>query len=313
MNISFLLYPVDRVKISEDSSFWIQKELQRRGHHVSYFESKDLFCKNNGIFAYARKAKLHPAKGYLPSPRPYKALNLSELDCLFIRKEPPFDESYVYALQILRKLEESVFILNRPSGILSCNEKIATTFFPKHCPESIVTENTLLAKIFIRNLKKAVIVKPLNQKGGSGIFSTSSRDRNLASLLDLATQSGKQKIMIQRFVSADRHGDKRIVLLNGEILGAFLRRPSKNDVRANLSVGATLHDAAITESDKKIVESLRPYLLQNGLFFTGIDVIGPYLTEINVTSPAGIPEINLFKKQSCEKKVVDFIERLVGR
>lgn len=309
MRISFLLYPTQRVKVNEDSSFWIMLELEKRGHEVFYFESGDLFWEGGSPKAFARRAKLDSKAGYLPSPVMKRPLELSYLDCVFIRKEPPFDNHYLYALQLLEIIKDRVFILNDPAGIAIGNEKLFSLSFKKYVPETLVTENPEQAGAFIRSLKQPVVLKPLNEKGGKGVLATSARDRNLPSLLHALTHSGHEKIMIQRFVSADRYGDKRIVLLNGEPLGAFLRRPPRHDFRANLSTGGTMHRAALTAWDKELVSAMAPLLLKHGLYFVGIDVIGKNLTEVNVTSPAGIPELNFFHKTRTEGKVVDFIEK----
>ena len=157
------------------------------------------------------------------------------------------------------------------------------------------------------------MVKPLNEKGGKGIFFTAPRDKNLASLLESATRFGKEKVLVQRFLPAGRLGDKRILLLNGEILGAFARKPSARDFRANLSAGGSMHRAGVSAWEEKMVRALAPELVARGLFFVGIDVIGKYLSEVNVTSPAGIPEINHFNKTRLERRVADFIESSVRK
>lgn len=307
-----MLYPTQNVKANEDSSFWIMRELQRRGHEVSYFESEDLLWLEGSPKAYTRPARLSLRKGFIPSPLSKKPSDLAGLDCIFIRKEPPFDNAYLYALQLLESINNKVFVLNDPSGIAISNEKLFSLRFKKYAPETLVTESPLRARAFVDAARFEVVVKPLNEKGGKGIFTTARGDRNLASLLNTATHAGYEKVMIQRFISADKYGDKRIVLLNGEPLGAFLRRPPRHDFRANLSTGGTMHKAALTVHDKKLVHDLAPLLLKHGLYFTGIDVIGDYLTEVNVTSPAGIPELNFLNKTRTEAKVADFIEKRLG-
>ena len=313
MKIAFLLYPTVKVKIDEDSSFWIMKELQGRGNKVFYFESKDLFWVDGQPYAFLTKAKLHNSRGYLPSLPSKKPSPLMSLDCIFIRKEPPFDISYLYALQILNEIKRKVFILNDPQGIALSNEKLFSTVFKKFAPESLVTENTVLAGRFIKDLRGQAVIKPLDEKGGVGIFLTHAKHKDLSSLLNLSTHSGKQKIIIQRFVPENKYGDKRILILNGKILGAFLRKPPSWDFRANLSVGGSMHKASVTVSDRKIVNAISPELSARGLYFVGIDVIGKFLTEINVTSPAGIPEINAFNGTKLEKEVADFIEKRAAR
>lgn len=308
MNVAFLLYPVERVNVNEDTSFWVMWELARRGHRVWHFESSDLRVRGGAVTALLRPARLHPRKGYLPSPRALKEANLSSLDAVFIRKEPPFDNEYLYALQALDLIKEHTFIVNDPAGIAATNEKLFTLKFPKWAPESVVTGDPLEIERFVRSIGRAVI-KPLDEKGGHGVFLTSKTDRNLASLAETSTESGTRKVIVQRFVDADRYGDKRILILDGEPLGAFLRKPGRRDFRANLSRGASMHDASLTKDDHALVRELAPELERRGLWFTGIDVIGRWLTEVNVTSPAGLPDIHHFRKNFPEKRVADFLER----
>ncbi|HTL70533.1 MAG TPA: glutathione synthase [Candidatus Eisenbacteria bacterium] len=311
MKIAFLLYPVSKVKVDEDTSFWIMHELSRRGHQVFHFESRDLFWRDGSVWARVTRSRTDVRKGFLGAERRVEPVDLGSLDCVFIRKEPPFDAEYLYALQLLETIKSRTFVLNDPAGIAMSNEKLFILDFPRHIPETLVTGDPAEAARFARSLGRAVI-KRLDEKGGLGIFSTSSRDRNLPSLLEQATRFGREKVMVQRFVSADRHGDKRILLLNGEILGAFLRRPSALDFRANLGVGGTLHRAAVTASDRKVVRDLSPVLEERGLHFVGIDLIGRFLTEINVTSPAGIADLITLYQRHAETKVADFIEARAG-
>lgn len=312
MKIGFLLYPTASVKIAEDSSFWIMRELAGRGHSVVYFESGRMSLKNGSVLAHVSRARLDRRRGYLPSPPSPKLTDLSTFDAIFIRKEPPFDTEYLYALQMLDTLKKKVFVMNDPAGIALSNEKLFSLQFRRYAPESVATSSAAAAAHFVRETGR-VIVKPLDDKGGAGIFATHPKDRNLASLLDLATQGGQRTVLVQRFVAADQHGDKRIVLLNGRILGAFLRRPPWHDYRANLSTGGSMHRASVNAFERKMVESMTPELLKRGLYFVGLDVIGKHLTEINVTSPAGIPEIHQYDRSFPEKQVADFIERSVIR
>ncbi len=309
MKIAFLLYPVSRVKVSEDSSFWMLWELKKRGHQVSYFESHQLFGTEKSVYAFLTPARLAPKKGYLASSPSREPTDLADWDCIFIRKEPRFDSRYLHALQLLDRIKTKTFVLNDPRGIAIANEKLFPLHFKDFLPETLVTENVALARKFIRDLGRRVVVKPLDDKGGHGIFSLTPSDGNLPSLLEIATCSGRRKILIQRFIEHTRSGDKRILILNGEILGVFSRRPSAGDFRANLSVGATMHKASVSAWDEELVSKMSPYLAEHGLYFVGIDVIGKYLTEVNVTSPAGIPEIHHFYKTYPEKKLADFIEQ----
>lgn len=309
MKIAFLLYPTERIRVSEDTSFWIMHELRRRGHRIYHFLSESLIWQGGAVRASLRETKTHPQKGFLASPSP-KLVDLAGMDCIFIRKEPPFDREYLAALQLLDLLKDKVFVLNDPTGIAMAGEKLFTLEFPKWVPATCVTESPAIALDFIRKVGKAV-AKPLHLKSGAGIVVVSPSDRNTPSLLEILTVDGLEKIMLQRFIDTDRYGDKRILVLDGEILGAFARFPGRRDFRANLSRGASLRKAAVTVSDKKLVADLAPELQKRGLYFVGIDVIGKFLTEINVTSPAGIADLKALHRTSPESKVADFLESKV--
>lgn len=311
MRIAFLLYPTKSVKVDEDSSFWMMLELQKRGHEVSYFESRDLFWDKDSAWAFCCPARLNPSLGYLPSSPGLKPQNLRTLDALFIRKEPPFDTEYLHTLQLLECLKKDVFILNDPAGIALANEKLFILNFPKHIPQTLVTQDAKIALNFVSKLKR-VVVKPLNEKGGKNIWLADNSDKSLVKKMRVAL-SGRNPVMLQQFASVHKHGDKRLVVLDGKILGAFLRVPAPGEFRANLSAGGSMHKTEVTASDRRIIKNTAPLFKKYGLHFVGLDVIGDLITEINVTSPAGIPELNLFYNSGPEKKVADFIERRAKR
>lgn len=283
-------------------------ELRSRGHVVSFFESSDLFWASGGARALLTNAKTDVRKGFLPSPRPREATALEDLDVIFIRKEPPFGREYLNALQLLSRLKKP-FILNDPAGIALCNEKLSVLDFPEFAPESLVTEDPLRATKFIRHLRARAIVKPLDNKAGFGIFLTRPGDRNLPSILDQTTRRGTRKVMVQRYIPHEKTGDKRILTLDGRYLGSFTRVPSRGDFRANLSVGGSMRRAALSRREKRMLDGMGPFFERYGLYFAGLDVIGGYLSEINVTSPSGIPEIRALEGKRLEKDVADFIEK----
>ncbi len=309
MKIAFLLYPTAKVKPSEDTSFWIAHELIARGHTVCHFESRDLFWSEGAPRAFVRPSRTHVRRGFLLSALSPRPADLSAFDAVIIRKEPPFDTAYLYALQLLATLKGRVFVSNDPEGIALCNEKLFILGFPRHIPDTLVTEDPLQARRFVKALGTRAVLKRLDDKGGSGIVATSPADRNLPSLLEIATASGSRRVMVQRFVDADRYGDKRILLLEGEPIGCFVRRPPRHDFRANIGVGGSFHRAVLTASDRRLVADLEPALALKGLHLAGIDVIGRYLTEVNVTSPSGIADVIVLYREHPEKRVADFIER----
>ena len=307
MKISFLLYPTVKVKVDEDSSFWIMNELVRRGHEVTYFESTHLSCLNGVVSARLRKARLDTSKGFLSSPLS-APVRLNSQRVIFIRKEPPFDNEYLYALQILSLIKQNVFILNDPDGIALLNEKLGILMFPELITDTLVTNRAEEARAFAGRLRTEVVIKPLNQKGGTGIFKMHSKDAGFHAKLYAATTGDTQKIMVQRLIPHRLKGDKRILLLNGEIIGAFLRRPARREFRANLGLGGSMHRTRVEKRDERIVAETAPLFAHHGLYFVGLDIIDGRLSEINVTSPSGIPELRQLYGTRVEKKVADFIE-----
>jgi glutathione synthase len=309
MNIAFLLYPVHKVKVDEDSSFWMMRELQKRGHSLSYFESKDLFWEGREPKARLHPARLDEKRGFLPSPLARAASRLASTDALIVRKEPPFDEEYLHTLHLLSPLRGRVFMMNDPEGIANCNEKLSVLSFPQFIPETLVTSSADEARTFARRLKREVVVKPLDQKGGYGIFKSRSTDKGFHARLFAATLGGQRQVLVQRFLPECYTEDKRILILDGEILGAFLRKPARGEFRANLGLGGSMHRTALTRRERKLAETAAPWLSERGLHFTGLDSIGGYLGEINVTSPSGIPEMRQLYGSRLERKIAAFIEQ----
>jgi glutathione synthase len=225
------------------------------------------------------------------------------------RKDPPVDAAYIVSTQLLALCRRTV-VLNRPEGILAANEKLYALHFADLMPETLVTREIARLVDFMAKLGGEMIVKPLTGRGGEGIFHVRHDDRNLFSILEQSTDFGKRWCMAQRYLEAIRQGDKRILLLDGEPLGAVLRVPSERDIRANFHVGGRPAPATLDEGDRRIVERVAPYLRRDGLFFVGIDVIGGLLTEINVTSPTGVQEINALDGVRLEARILDGIEAL---
>jgi glutathione synthase len=233
-----------------------------------------------------------------------------EIDVAFQRKDPPVDAAYVAATQILGICERTL-VLNRPTSVVAYNEKLLALHFRDLMPETMVTRHMADLVEFMETLGGEMIVKPLDGKGGEGIFHIVKGERNIPSILEQITAFETRWVMAQRYLPEVRQGDKRVLLLEGMPLGALLRVPSDNEVRANLHVGGRAARAELDEHDHRIVERLAPLLRREGLFFVGIDVIGGYLTEINVTSPTGIQEVNTLDGVCLEARVMDRVEELV--
>jgi glutathione synthase len=233
-------------------------------------------------------------------------------DLVLQRTDPPVDTEYVTATQILALCRRAL-VLNRPAGILAANEKLYACGFPELMTETLVTREIGQLVDFMAKLGGEMIVKPLGGKGGEGVFHLHHDDRNLFSILEQSTAFGARRVMAQRYLPEVRQGDKRILLLDGEPIGAVLRVPRERETRSNLHVGGRPERTGLDADDRRIVAALAPALLRDGLFFVGIDVIGGRLTEVNVTSPTGVQEINALEGVRLEERILDALEaRLDG-
>jgi glutathione synthase len=308
--IGFIMDPVEALTPEEDTSFSILMECQRRGHRIFYIHLEDLLVYRGVAMAELQQVKIGPLFEVIPEGTKEKR-PLSWLDVVFNRKEPPFNMDYIYATYILSLTGGKTFLINDPHGIRGANEKLYALNFPDITPETCVSKNPLRLKAFLKEVGGEMVIKPLNERGGHGVLYLREGDKNLNAILEVSTQNGREYIVAQRYLPESRQGDKRILILDGEPIGAFLRLPPEEDFRANMHVGGKAVKADLTETDRRICSVLSERFRQDGLYFVGIDVIGNKVTEINVTSPAGIPEINAFNHVRLEEKVVDFLEKKV--
>jgi glutathione synthase len=300
--------PVEAVDIEADTTFVLMLESQRRGYEVLYVDPSDLTVAGGQPVAHARPATLRREVGRHVDLGSERRVNLDvDVDLVFQRVDPPVDEAYVMATQILSLCGRSL-VLNRPEGILAANEKLYALHFPELMAETLVSRRIPELLDFMGKLGGEMIVKPLHGKGGEGIFYLRRGDRNLMSILEQSTRFGTHWVMAQRYIPEVRTGDKRILLVDGEPIGAVLRVPSENEIRSNLHVGGRPERASIDETDRKIIETIAPSLRRDGLFFVGIDVIGGLLTEVNVTSPTGVQEVNTLESRSLEAEILDGAE-----
>ena len=305
----FLMDPIDRIDIDGDSTFVLMLASQERGHRVLYAHPRQLELRAGDPWVVgARPLTLDRRPGDYFSLGAPADVRLSETDAVFMRKDPPFDVEFLMYTYILDRVDRTRTVLvNDPQGLRDYNEKLAALFWPELMPPTLITADRRQARAFIAEHGKAVI-KPLNGAGGSGVMMMTSDDRNLGSALDILTREGQQLIEVQGFVAAVDDGDKRVVLLDGEPIGAVNRVPSGGDIRANMHVGGRAEAAAVTDRDRTIAAALAPELVRRGLILVGIDVIGGFLTEVNVTSPTGLQEIDRFDGVSLENQVIARVE-----
>ena len=308
LKIGVIMDPIDKIDIDKDTTFVLMLEAQKRGHELYYMELDDLsICgpTPEGHFHRVRVVRADPHYKFgAAASRP-----LSWFDVVLMRKDPPFDMNFFFATQLLSLVDEGkCLVVNHPGGLREANEKLYALNFPGVIPETLVSSDMAQLKQFMKGLGGKMIIKPLDGCGGSGVFYLHQKDKNANALLETATANGRNPIMAQRYLPEIRRGDKRIIVLDGEPLGAVLRVPRADENRGNIHVGGRCVKSALTSRDREICRVLSPSLKKLGLYFVGLDVIGDYLTEVNVTSPTGVQEINALNKVQLEKQIIDFIE-----
>ena len=314
LTLAFVMDPVEREPLEGSTTIVLMREAQDRGHTVLYVDPADLGVEAGHVFARATPITLDLAAADGGNPIQRGKTRIydfdKEIDVAFQRKDPPVDRDFIIATQILDVCRRTL-VLNRPISIIAFNEKLLALQFAHLMPATKVTRSIPELRAFQEQLGGEMIVKPLDGKGGEGIFHLTAGDRNLNSILEQSTEFETRAVMAQEYVAAIREGDKRILLLDGEPIGAVLRVPAEHESRANLHVGGSASLAPLDAADKRIVAEVGPFLKEHGLFFVGIDVIGGLLTEINVTSPTGVQEINALEGVQLEAIVLDAVEAKV--
>ncbi len=313
LKIAVVMDPVDKIDIDKDTTFVLMLEAQRRGHEIYFMELDDLFTRGGLLHGRYRQLQLARATPHYELGD-FKTAALEDFDSIWMRKDPPFDMKFFFATHLLSLIDpRKCFVMNNPKGLREANEKLYALRFPEQIPQTLVSSNIERFKSFMSELGGEMIVKPLDGCGGSGVFYLNEQDRNTNSILEAATDNGRRLIMGQRYLPEIRQGDKRIIVLNGTPLGAVLRVPLESETRGNIRVGGTCVKAEVTARDQEICAALAPLLRTDGLYFVGLDVIGSFLTEVNVTSPTGIQEINALDGVFLERHVLDFVEQQVEK
>lgn len=310
MNFVFLMDPLETVIMEKDTSFILMLGAHRKRHCVYYLPDGGIILKNGRLFV--KTFKIIPQKvKEQPFIRQQKTeLSENNIDAVFIRSDPPFDEQYLLNSWLLDRLPKHIPVINRPSGIRTTNEKIWATQFQSIIPPTLVGRNKEDLFNFLTEIKN-VIAKPTNGFGGQSVFHIKHNDENAKVILETLSQNWSKEIILQQFVTEAQNGDKRILLLNGEPLGAVLRVHPEGDHRNNFFSGGKPVKTDINSQDKKIINALKPGLQELGLFFVGIDILGDYLIEVNVTSPTCLQEMNRLYNKNLEIQVIEFVEQLV--
>ncbi len=312
LEVVFLMDPLERIDIHKDTTYVMMREAALRQHNIYHMLPGDLYLDAGRVMGRISKVSFRDAcqregEKWFCMAEP-EDVDLATMDVLFMREDPPFDMEYLYSTYLTGFIEREVLVVNSPRGIREANEKLYALNFPDVIPEYMVTSDSGRLKGFMKSVGGIMVVKPLDCCGGSGIFVVHDDDRNMNAVIETVTAHGTKQILAQRYIPEIRDGDKRLIVLHGEAIGAVLRVPSADEHRANIHVGAECVKTEVTARDHKIVSLLADRFAQDGIYFAGLDIIGGYVSEINVTSPTGVQEINSLDGVRLEEKVIDFIE-----
>ncbi|HEY2035101.1 MAG TPA: glutathione synthase [Rhizomicrobium sp.] len=308
LSVAIQMDPIERIDIGGDSTFALALEAQARGHSLLYYGPRDLTFRDGKVTARTRPLQVRNTKGDHFTLGESSVINLSTLDVVLMRQDPPFDMSYITATHLLERIHPKTLVVNDPAHVRNAPEKLFVTEFKGLMPPTLITSDRAEINAF-RAEYKDIILKPLYGNGGAGVFRVREGDENLGAMLEMFTTFYREPVIVQRYVPEVRKGDKRIILVDGEVAGAINRVPAEGEARSNMHVGGRPEATTLTQREKDICAALAPELKRRGLIFTGIDVIGDYLTEINVTSPTGIWEVKRFGGADIAALVWDAIEK----
>jgi len=307
LKVAFQMDPMESIDISGDSTFALALEGQRRGHELYHYLPSSMSLNEGLLKASVKYLEVRDNINNYFSYGPPKHKSLSDFDVILMRQDPPFDMAYITSTHLLEHIHPKTLVVNNPYHVRNAPEKIFVTNFMEFMPPTLISKNINEIRSF-REKYNDIVIKPLFGNGGFGVFHVTPNDENLNSLVEFFSAYFREPIVIQAYLPEVKLGDKRIILVNGQAVGAISRVPAEGEARANLHVGATAHRTKLTDKEKIICNTIGPKLRENGLLFVGIDVIGDYLTEINVTSPTGIREISALDGIKVDVKIWDAIE-----
>ncbi len=307
LTVAIQMDPLEGIDIDADSTFALALEASARGHRLLHYLPRALSLREGRVVAQANALEVRREFGDHFSLGEAMTLDLTEVDVVLMRQDPPFDMAYITATHLLERIHPDTLVVNDPAHVRNAPEKLFVTEFEGLMPPTLITSHRGEIDAF-RARHEDIIVKPLYGNGGAGVFHIGPGDENLNSLLEMFTDLYREPIVVQKYLPEVRAGDKRIILVDGEAVGAVNRVPPEGEARSNLHVGGTAEAAALTPREQEICTAIGPALKERGLIFTGIDVIGEWLTEINVTSPTGIQEISRFDGSNLAGAIWDAIE-----
>jgi len=307
LRVAVQMDPIESINIDADSTFALMLEAQARGHSLWHYHVRNLVLAGGRVTALAEQVTVEHKKGAHWSFGAREEIDLATMDVVLMRQDPPFDMAYITATHILEHIHPKTLVVNDPAAVRNAPEKLFVTHFPELMPDTLVTADRAAIMKF-RAKHGDIIVKPLFGNGGAGVFHLRPDDPNLNSLIEMFTEKSREPLVVQKYVPDVRKGDKRIVLVDGVAMGAINRVPAAGEARSNMHVGGRPEPTTLTDREREICERIGPALRERGMIFVGIDVIGGYLTEINVTSPTGLQEIARFDGIHLERPIWDAIE-----
>jgi len=313
MQLVYVMDPIEGLLPDKDTTFAFQRAAAARGHENLHALMRDVFVRDGEVFARVRPVEVAPPGSAPPftlgEPRD---VHLADVSAVLIRKDPPFDSEYLYTTLLLERLRGRTLLMNDPRGLRDANEKLYALHFSNFTPRTLVTADKDRILSFMEEVGGAAVIKPLDGAGGAGVLMLSRGDKNNRAILDLQTGEGRRFAMVQEYLPAVRQGDKRVLLLDGRVLGAINRVPRADDLRSNIHAGGRVEPTEVTAEEHAVVAGLAPRLRKDGLLFVGLDFIGGRLTEINVTSPTGIQELSRHCGRDVAAEVIEWIEKRAG-
>lgn len=307
LRVAIQMDPIETIDVTADSTFALALEAQRRGHTLYYYTPDRMRFLDGVLSAPVQTLEVRAEQGRHADLGPAELRNLADMDVILLRQDPPFDMAYITTTHMLETIHPSTLVVNDPAEVRNAPEKIYVTKYPDLMPPTLITGDPAAVRAF-REEHEDIIVKPLYGNGGAGVFHLKPDDENLGSLLEMFGEQFREPLIVQRYLPEIRQGDKRIILVDGVPVGAVSRMPDEGEARANFHAGGAAQQTGLTDREQEICARIGPELKQRGQIFVGIDVIGDYLTEINVTSPTGIQEINRLSGTKIEADIWDAIE-----
>ena len=307
LKVAIQMDHVSTIDIAGDSTFVLGMEAQKRGYEVFHYTPPDLMFRDRKVLARVQPMTLKNEKGNHFALGTSELVDLATFDVVLLRQDPPFDMSYITTTHLLEHVHPRTLVVNDPASVRNAPEKLYVTHFDNVMPPTLISADPRALREF-RDEHKDIILKPLFGNGGAGVFRVQPGDENFASLLEMFSQRSREPLIAQRYLPEVRKGDKRIILIDGKAVGAIDRVPAQGEARSNMHVGGQAVKAGLTKRDQEICDIIGPELARLGMIFVGIDVIGNWLTEINVTSPTGLQQINRFDGVCLEAQIWDRIE-----